>query len=502
MMFKALTVPSKLYLSRFKEVLQLTRLKKTLLIVLVAVFLLGCALPLFAGDLNSLKTTQDKFSFSQDDLRKQLKKKYEFDYKPYLKGEKKLGIKPNKQLYQRIYYTISFKFVKSVDNNTLMKGVIAEVRKLLAQAKVSSAKLDAMPRKGIPMEEIVELYGDKIDPDIIRYACIRGMLEALDDPHSVLMLPDDYDKLKESMSGGNFSGIGVFIMADPDNYNWLTVSDPIEGTPAYEAGLQPGDVITAVDGKSTKDEPIDVTVTRIRGAEGSPVVLTIKRKGVEKPFDVKIVRKFIHVSSVESRLLDDSVGYIKLRIYGSETGDEIEQALTKLEKQGAKAIILDVRNNSGGLIDSAQDVCSKFMPLGSPVVSVVNRANSKRVMRATGGNHSNMPMVLLINELSASASEITAGALKDSGRAVLIGARTFGKGSVQELTPLYIPGNDKPAALKLTIALFYTPKGIKINGEGLKPDIVVPLDIRDTGLRNINKDKQLKKALEYLKAKI
>ena len=479
----------------------MTRFKKLLMVLLVVAFILSSALPLFAEDINS-SNMQNSLSFSKDDIRKKLKKKYEFDYKPYLKGKKKLGIKPNKQLYQRIYYTISFKFVKPIENKEIMNGVFKEVGRLLKQAKVSTAKLDAMPRKGIPMEEIVELYSDKIDPDIIRYACIRGMLESLNDPHSVLMLPDDYKKLKESMAGGNFSGIGVFIMSDPDNYNWLTVSEPIEGTPAYKAGLQPGDVITAVDGVSTKDEPIDVTVTRIRGAEGSPVVLTIKRKGVEKPFDVKIVRRFIHVSSVHSKLLQENIGYIKLRIYGNETGDEIEEALSKLEKQGAKAIILDVRNNSGGLIDSAQDVCSKFLPMGSPVVSVVNRAKSKRVMRATGGMHSKLPMVLLVNELSASASEITAGALKDSGRAVLIGARTFGKGSVQELTPLYLPGSDTPAALKLTIALFYTPKGTKINGEGLKPDITIPLDIRDTGLQKIKKDKQLKKAIQYLKSKI
>jgi len=488
----------------------LSRTRKLLLFVLTAAFILGVIMSLQAHaarldkkEVCSIQTEQtESVSFSRDNIRKQLRKKYQFDYKPYLKGKKKLGIKPDKQLYQRIYYTISYKFVRPIDNKSLMNGVFKEVKRLLKQAKVSTAVLDKMPRKGIPMEDIVKAYGSKVNPDLIRYACIRGMLNALDDPHSVLMLPNDYKKLKESMAGGNFFGIGVFIMSDPDNYNWLTVSEPIEGTPADKAGLQPGDVVIAVDGKSTKDEPIDVTVTRIRGLEGTKVVLTIRRKGVKKPFRVSIIRKFIHVSSVKAKMVDDKIGYIKLRIYGNDTGDEIEESLNKLKREGAKAVILDVRNNSGGLINSARDVCSKFIPMGSPVVSVINRANNKRVLRATGGMHSKMPMVLLVNELSASASEITAGALKDSGRATLIGARTFGKGSVQELTPLFLAGSDKPAALKLTVALFYTPNGLKINGEGLKPDIVVPLDVRDTGLRKIKKDKQLQKAIKYLRTKI
>jgi len=459
---------------------------------MVAAFVLSFSLQAFASE---------RTAYSQDDIRKELKKKYDYDYKPYLKGKKKLGFDPDKQLFQRIYYTISLKYVKPINNKELMDGVFKEVGKLLKQANVSSAGLADIPRNGIPMEEIVKAYGTKISPNIIRFACIRGMMEALDDPHSILMLPDDYAKMKESMSGGNFSGIGVFIMSDPDNFNWLTVSEPIEGTPAYDAGLQPGDIIIAVDGKTTKDEPIDLTVSRIRGAEGTKVKLTIKRKGVAKPFTLSIVRRFIHVSSVKAEMLKDKIGYIKLRVYGESTGEEMGKALAELQAKGAKAIILDVRNNSGGLIDSAQDVCSKFLTSGTPVVSVVNRADSKRVMRSTGGSFTNIPMVLMVNELSASASEITAGALKDNNRATLIGARTFGKGSVQELTPIY--GNTgQPAALKLTIALFYTPKGTKIDGQGLNPDIVVPQDVKDANVKTPAKDKQLQKAMQFLKTKI
>jgi len=475
--------------------------RKHLILVLVLVMVTAIVMPVSAKKISD--NPNPNLSFSQDNIRKEMRKKYEFDYKPYINGKKELGFKPNKDLFQKVYYFIRLKYVKPVTNQALAEGVIKEVKRLLKQANVNSSGLDKMAGKGILFEEIVERYGDKVDPDLIKYACIRGMLEALDDPHSILMLPKEYKRLQESMSGGNFSGIGVFIMQDPDNQNWLTVSEPIEGTPAYKAGLQPGDTIIAVDGKTTKDEPIDLSVSRIRGPEGTKVVLTIKRKGRAKPFDVPIVRKFIHVNSVKFKMLPHKIGYIKLRIYSKESGAEIEKALRELERKGAKAIILDVRNNSGGMLDAAYDVCSKFLPAGSPIVGIKSRGSSMRVHRARGGMHPELPMVLLINELSASASEITAGALKDNGRAMLIGARTFGKGSVQVLEPIYL-GSADPAALKLTVSLFYTPRGLKVNGEGLKPHVKVPQDVRDAGLTKYEKkkDKQLQKAINYLKKKI
>lgn len=476
-------------------------LKKHLMLILVVVMVLTITMPALAEKVSDNSDVYS--SFSQDNIRKEMRKKYEFDYKPYLKGKKSLGFKPNKDLFQKVYYFIRLKYVKPITNQALANGVIKEVKKLLKQAKVNSSGLNKMAGKGILFEEIVEIYGDKVDPNLIKYACIRGMLEALEDPHSILMLPKEFKRLQESMSGGNFSGIGVFIMQDPDNHNWLTVSDPIEGTPAYRAGLQPGDTIIAVDGKTTKDEPIDLSVSRIRGPEGAKVVLTIKRKGVSKPFDVAIIRRFIHVSSVKYKMLPDKIGYIKLRIYSKDSGAEMEKALRELERKGAKAIILDVRNNSGGMLSASYDVCSKFLPAGSPIVGIKSRGSSMRVKRTSGGMHPELPMVLLINELSASASEITAGALKDSGRAMLIGARTFGKGSVQVLEPIYL-GSADPAALKLTVSLFYTPKGVKVNGAGLKPHVNVPQDVRNAGLRKHakKKDKQLQKAINYLKKKM
>ncbi len=439
--------------------------------------------------------------YSRENIREKLNKKFQFDYKPYLDGEKKLDFSPDQALFRRLYFYVTLKYVEPVKDDALISGMFAEVEKLLDQAKVDTSALANVPRSNAPMDDIVKAYGNKVDPDILRFAVIRGMLEGLNDPHTVFLLPDDYQRMKESIAGGNFYGIGVFIMLDPDNYNWLTVSEPIEGTPAFDAGLKPGDVVIEIDGESTKGQPIDVAVTKIRGKENTRVVLTVKRRGEDKPIKVPITRAFIHVNSVKANLINDNIGYIKLRTYGQDSGEELDKALQNLKKKGAKGIILDIRNNAGGLIDASVDVCSKFLPRGVPVVQVATRSGSPRTYRTSGGTHPNYPMVILINELSASASEITAGCLRDHKRAVLIGEKTFGKGSVQELMTIRTDG-EKETALKITIAQFYTPNKSRINKVGLEPDIVVPMDLRDAGIDQYEKDLQLQKAVSYLKEKI
>ncbi|MFP4498979.1 MAG: S41 family peptidase [Vulcanimicrobiota bacterium] len=442
-------------------------------------------------------------AYSKEDIRKKLRKKYEMDYKPFLAGEKQISFDVNKGLYRQIYYYVTLKHVEPVENEEMLKGVFAEVTRLLNQAKIDTSKLNSIPKTGNPIDALVKAYGDQIDPNLLGYAAVRGMLDSLNDPHSVFMLPSEYKQLRESMSGGNFSGIGVYIMLDPDNYNWLTVSEPIEGTPAYNAGLKPGDVIIEINGESTKGEPIDVAVAKIRGPVGTTVKLTVKREGEPKPLVVPIKRAFIHVNSVKKAMIGKDIGYIKLRVYGTDSADETEEALNVLENKGAKAIILDLRNNSGGLIDASEEVCSKFLPMGATVVTSVNRAGHKKVYKARGGAHKNLPLVVLINELSASASEITAGALRDHERAILIGERSFGKGSVQELWPIDAGADmGDPPALKLTIALFYTPKGIKINKKGLEPDIKVLMEPKNANVNEYKNDIQLQKAVKYLKNKI
>lgn len=483
-----------------REVNPLT--KKISIILLTLLFLtLGLmvkGVPALENSESRMESDRQQVTYTREDIREKLKKKFNFDYLPYIKGEKKLGFSPDKALYKRLYYYVTLKYVEPVEDKAILEGVFSEVKKLLVQAKVDPSGLSKVPRSNAPMEDIVKAYGDKVNPDILRFAVIRGMMDGLNDPHSVFLLPDDYQRLQESMSGGNFYGIGVYIMLDPENYNWLTVSEPIEGTPAYKAGLKPGDVVTAIDGETTKGQDIDVAITKIRGKEGTSVKLTIKRKGEKNPIEVSIKRAFIHVNSVKAKLVDGNIGYIKLRTYGSDSGEEIEKALNELKSKGAKSLILDLRNNSGGLIDAAVDVCSMFLPDNSPVVKVVSRGGYPKVMRTNGGKFVNLPLVVMTNELSASASEITAGCLKDQKRAKIIGEKTFGKGSVQELMSIRNDGG-KESALKITIALFYTPNNFKINKVGLEPDIKVPMDLREADIDKYEKDIQLQRAIKFIK---
>jgi carboxyl-terminal processing protease len=470
--------------------------KKIIVLIIMLAFFIITAAEIFASPDN-----RSAHAYTREDVREKLRKKHEFDYKPYLTGERKLNFNPDESLYRQVYYYVSLRYVEPVNDKVLVEGVFNQVAKLLKQANIDPSGLQAIPRTDNPMPLIVNAYGKQVNPSLLRLAAVQGLLDALNDPHSTLMLPDDYKKLRESMAGGNFSGIGVYIMSDPDNYNMLTVSEPIEGTPAQKAGLKAGDVILAINGESTKDEPIDVSVAKIRGPEGSPVSLRISRKGLDKPFDIQIRRAFIHVNSVVPKLIDKQIGYLKLNVYGSDTAKELEEAMTALEKRGAKAYILDLRNNAGGLIDSAEQVCSKFLPAGTPVVHVVDRSGGKRIYRAKGGEHPKFPMVVMINELSASASEITAGALRDNKRAILVGEKSFGKGSVQELMPIQGKSSD-PAALKLTVALFYTPNGTKINKAGLEPDIKVPMELKNIGVDNYKEDIQLQRAVQHLQGQL
>lgn len=415
-------------------------------------------------------------------------------YAPYLKAPVTLGFQPDALLFETVYHQVKTQHIDQDPDEKLYGGVAKEVGALLAEAKIGAEDLAKMPRdKNLP-QEIVRTYGGRVNVNLLWYAMIRGLLEGTEDPYSVLMTPKEYHMLMEQMQNESFGGIGVFIELDRDHKDQLTVVEPLEGTPAARAGLLPGDQLVKIDGLSTQGWSLDQATAHIRGRIGSTVTLTIRR-GADGPLkDFQMQRAAIEVASVTHKMLPDKVGYVRLRLFGSKTGKELDAALDALTRDGARAIVVDLRNNGGGYINAAVDVCSHFVPPGALVTYVTKKHGERSEYNGEARERTRLPVVLLVNQFSASASEITAGCFKDYGAATLMGTKTFGKGSVQQLYPL-----PNGAALKLTIAHFFTPKGSKINKIGVEPDVKIEMEPRNVGRGD--KDLQLQKALDYLKTK-
>lgn len=415
------------------------------------------------------------------------------DYSTLLKDPAELKFDPDEALFRNVYYYIKKSYVEDVPSEKLFEGVKSEIKDLLDQAKVPATDLEKLDPDQKVLPQILTLYGGKVDKRLLTFAAIMGMLDGVEDRYSLLMLPDEYGKLQEQMQATKFGGIGIYIEIDKEHNDQLTVFEPIEGTPAYKAGLMAGDKLIKIDGEPTKGIDIEKAQSKIRGPHGTAVMLEIERKGEAKPLTFKVVRDDIHVVSVSSKVMDGNVGYIRLRLFGAETGEEMAKAITSLKEKGATSLIVDLRNNGGGYIDAAVDVVGQFLDkTDGLVVYTIDRGNRRREYRST---HSGKPLptVVLVNEYSASASEITAGALRDHGLAKLIGNKSFGKGSVQQLYPF-----SDGSALKLTIAKFYTPSGYVINKHGLEPDVKVEMEPKYVGRGE--KDTQLQKAVEILKA--
>ena len=305
------------------------------------------------------------------------------------------------------------------------------------------------------VHQVSDRYVDEIAADSLYLRAIEGMLETLD-PYSQLLTPEDYRDLKVHTEG-NYEGLGIQIDIRDEI---LTVVAPIEGTPAYQAGLRAGDRILAVDGTSTRGWSTEKAVTELRGPRDSAVTLTIGRAGLEETFDVEIVREAITLSAVPyAFMLGDGVGYVRFRQFSENGRDEVREAIRGLEKQGMRSLVLDVRGNPGGLLDQAIEVSDLFLPKGVEIVSTRGRMEeTDRTYSARDNDDFSIhPMVVLVDRASASASEILAGALQDHDRALLVGQSTWGKGLVQSLFPL-----DDGYFLKLTTARYYTPSGRSI----------------------------------------
>jgi carboxyl-terminal processing protease len=333
-----------------------------------------------------------------------------------------------------------------------------------------------------------EYVDQPVDDTVLMRGAIKGMVEALGDPHSSYMDPDQYRQASESLEG-EYEGIGAWVDLSGD---YLTIISPIPNTPAERAGLRSGDKIVAIDGEDMTGIDSAIVHKKVLGPAGSPVILTILRENAEAPFDVTIVRAKVVVPSVVSEMREDRIAYVQLVQFGEKTTSELKDQLNELMKQEPVGLILDLRNNGGGYRDTAVQVLSEFLPRNE--IAMLEEFGDGRIQKfftEGRGQALEVPMVVLVNEGSASASEIVAGALQDYQRAQLLGVTTYGKGSVQ----VWLPLDDGQGAVRVTIARWLTPESRQINGVGLTPDIVVEITEEQYAA---GEDPQVDQAIEIL----
>lgn len=328
---------------------------------------------------------------------------------------------------------------------------------------------------------IQQYYVEEVDTKKLITGAIKGMLRELD-PHTSYMPPDVYKEF-ESETSGEFGGLGIEISIQN---NILTIISPIEDTPAWNAGIKPGDRVVAIDGQSTKGFSLVEASTALKGKNGAKIILSVIRDSSEKPIDITIIRGRVKIKSVKATLLDDGYIYVKLTSFIENTSADLEKVLTEFkskQRAGIEGVLLDLRRNPGGLLDQAIKVSDLFLKDGIIVSTIGRDPKNKEVSYASKrALFGDVPVVILVNEFSASASEIVAGALQDNKRAIVVGARSFGKGSVQSAIKL-----GDGSGLKLTVARYFTPSGVSIQSEGIKPDIEIEDVDSEAFAKSINK---------------
>ncbi len=330
-----------------------------------------------------------------------------------------------------------------------------------------------------------------VDRDIMLRGAIKGLLDSLGDQHTSYLDPEMFERANATLEGEEYEGIGAWVDITGD---YLTIISPMPGSPAEKAGLQPEDKVIAIDGDDMTGIDGEVVRQRIIGPKGTVVQLTILREGAEEPIELEVKRDSIIVPTINSELLDENIAYIRLFTFGESTGKDLKSTIRKLLKEQPDGLILDLRYNGGGYLDTAIQVVSEFIGDGVVMYEEFSNNERKTYNARRGGLATDIPIVVLINEGSASASEIVAGAIQDRDRGKLVGTTSFGKGSVQVYTPLR---NDQ-GAVRITIARWLTPDGHQIKGTGLEPDFVV--EISEEDLQN-GVDSQLEKAIELLTQK-
>ncbi|MCQ2736778.1 MAG: S41 family peptidase [bacterium] len=434
-------------------------------------------------------------------------------YSDFFSGKETVGFDVTPEFFDLNCRLIKKIFIGRISEEAIKTSVGVEIKRFFREAKIKYADADfsGLSLENFFLASLLKKYEKELDsyvPDsknakaaskeefrnIFSFSVLYGMFFGLGDNYTTILRPSEYEELVADLNEKTFGGIGVIVEKSTENDGALMIVEPLEGTPAYNAGIMAGDAVIAINGMKTNNVDIQMCVSKMKGPKGSSVNLTIKRD--YKTFDVKLVRDDIKSVSVTHKLLSDNIGYIKVRSFASDTVDEFDLALAELNKpsNNLKGLIVDVRNNGGGYLVSGVGLASRFVPSGKVVHKQVDKNRNIISCNAIKAPKVNIPSVILVNRFSASASEIFAAAVKDNKSAVVVGERTFGKGSVQEVI-----NQPEGCAVKLTVAYFLSPDGHIINRKGIRPDHNVPMIPRKVGKKD---DVQLEKAKEVLKNSI
>ena len=356
------------------------------------------------------------------------------------------------------------------------QAVIENIEKNGEEYKTLNAKLQ------IVKDYLEEKYIGELDTDKMIEGAIKGYVEGVGDDYTEYLSKDDYEELMVNVTG-DFVGIGVYIYKDKDEN--LIVLEPMENSPSKEAGIEAGDIILSIDGENCSTMDLNLASSKIKGEAGSTVELEIQR-GTEV-FKKTVTRRKVEIQDSSSEILEGNIGYIVLSSFDSECSKEIEKYMEEFQNKGINSVILDLRNNTGGIVDEAVNISELFVEKGNVVLHTYNKAEKETVIKSNSGKYKDIKLVVLVNGYSASSSEIVTAALKDNKVATVVGTKTYGKGVMQEIQPLF------DGAIKITIEEFKTPNGDKINKKGITPDIIIEDDVKTA------EDEQLQKAIEILK---
>lgn len=359
----------------------------------------------------------------------------------------------------------------------------------------ASAKDEAFLEKANGLKSLINMYFWKDTKDDELYeGMYHGLLNALDDPYSCYYTKEEYAALMEELEG-TYCGIGALVSQNAST-KVITIVRPFVDGPAYKAGMLPGDIITKIDGEDVSSWDIDFAVKHMKGEQGTVVEVEVWRASESDYIELSITRDLVEVETVTYQMLDDSIGYIYVMQFDEITSQQFETALNNLRDQGMKGLIVDIRDNGGGLLTTVCDMLDLFLEEEELIVYTLDKYDVKEEIFAKEGSIEEIPMAVLINGYSASASEIFSGALQDYGMAKIVGTQSFGKGIVQSVIPL-----SDGSAVKLTVSTYYTPIGRNIHGLGITPDVVVELDeeLRQKPVVPLEEDNQVQKAIEEVK---